>query len=529
MSGFAGTGRLLLFALRLDRLRLAPWVLIIALFPFTVYNSYSTVFSGPDEARSLEQTLSTNPAFMLLLGPADRLDDPFGFTTWRMQVFGMFFAALMAVFAVTRHARAAEDTGQAELIDSGAVGQHARLAAAVLLAWIASAAVALVIGGTLAVSGARAQESFALGALIGGVGVTFAGIAAVTCQIGSYARTANTLAATILVLAYVVRGLADTLTGGEWALWTSPLGWAELVRPATELSPAPLALLVAAGAAAAGVGAWLAGRRDYGAGLVHERPGPTRWRAGVWGHTAALYRAPTLTWTAAFVFLGFVYGLVTGTLRDFYEGNAFIRQLLAAHAATEADLTFTFVSLLLLILALTGAVLGIQVAARFAAEEEEGRAEWLLSTAVSRQGYFVPTAVAALLAPSATFAVGGAVLAATSDATGAPIGAGDIVRQTLATLPALWLATAAGLALVGAAPLLRWIAWLLLVYWLLVTVFGPVLKAPDWLLDTSPFHVIPRVTAADADWAPVAWILAITAALLAAAVLGYRARSIRGA
>lgn len=529
MSGFAGTGRLLLFALRLDRLRLAPWVLIIALFPSTVYNSYATVFSGPDEARSLEQTLSTNPAFMLLLGPADRLDDPFGFTTWRMQVFGMFFAALMAVFAVTRHARGAEDTGQAELIDSGAVGQHARLAAAVLLAWIASAAVALVIGATLAVSGAGAQEAFALGALIGGVGFTFAGIAAVTCQIGSYARTANTLAATVLVLAYVVRGLADTLTGGQWALWTSPLGWAELVRPATELNPAPLALLVAAGALAAGVGASLAGRRDYGAGLVHERPGPTRWRAGVWGHTAALYRAPTLTWTAAFVFFGFVYGLVAGSLRDFYEGNAFIRHLLAGRATTEADLTFAFVSILLLVLALTGAVFGVQVAARFAAEEDEGRAEWILSTGVSRHGYFIPAVVTALLAPSVTVTVGSGALAITASATGAQIGAGDIIRQTLATLPALWLASAAGLALVGAAPLLRWIAWLLLVYWLLVTIFGPVLKAPNWLLDTSPFHVIPQVTAADADWAPVAWVLAITAALLTTAILGYRVRNIRGA
>lgn len=528
MSGFAGTGRLLLFALRLDRLKLAPWVLIIAFFPYTAFNGYSTVFSSPEEARALERTLSTNPAFMLLLGPADHLDDPFGFTTWRIEVFSMFFAALMAVFAVTRHARAAEDTGQAELIDSGAVGQHARLAAAVLLAWIASAAVALVIGVTLAASGAAGQDAFALGGLIGGVGVAFAGVAAVTSQIGSYARTANTLAATVLVVSYVLRGLGDTLSGGGWMLWTNPLGWAELVRPATERNAAPLALLAAAGLATAVAGAWLSGRRDYGAGLIRQRPGPPRWRAGIWRHTAVLYRAPVLTWTVAFVFLGFIYGLVTGTLRDFYEGNAFIRQLLAARAANEADLTFTFVSMLLLILCLTAAVFGVQIASRFAAEEDEGRAQWILSTAISRHGYFIPTAVAALAAPSATLAVGGAVLAATSDATGAQVGAGDVVRQTLATLPALWLASAVGLALVGAAPLLRWLAWLLLVYWLLMTIFGPVLKAPDWLLDTSPFHVIPRVTAADADWAPVGWILAITAALLAIGFVGYRARSVRG-
>ncbi|GAB2755767.1 hypothetical protein [Sinomonas soli] len=51
---------------------------------------------------------------------------------------------------------------------------------------------------------------------------------------------------------------------------------------------------------------------------------------------------------------------------------------------------------------------------------------------------------------------------------------------------------------------------------------------PEWLLRTGSFHLIPRVTAADAGSASVAWILAITAALPAAGFLGYRVWSIRG-
>lgn len=528
MSAFTGTWRLLVLALRLDRFKLAPWVLIIAFFPFAVYNSYSTVFETPQEAKTLELSLSANAAFMLLIGPAHHLDDAFGFTTWRFQVFGMFFAALMAVFAVTRHARAAEDSGEAELIDSGAVGPHARLGAAVLVAWLASAAVALVVGGTLVASGAQAREAFALGGLIGGMGIAFAGVAAVTSQIGAYARTANTIAAGVLVLSYVLRGLADTLSGGEWMLWTNPMGWAELVRPASERNVLPLVLLVITGLATAGAGAWLSRHRDFGGGLVEQRPGPARWRAGIWGLTTTLNRTPTLTWWATFVFLGFVFGLVTGTMRDFYEGNAFIRQLLAARATTEADLTLTFVGMLLLMLSMAGGAFGIQIAARFAAEEDEGHAEWLLSAGISRHGYFAPTAAAALVAPAVTMAIGGAVLATTAASTGAQIDAGDVLRQALAAVPALWLAAAVGLAFVGVFPTLRWVAWILLVYWLILTLFGPLLKAPDWLLSTSPFHVIPRVTASDADWAPVWWVIAIAAVLLAVGFVGYRVRNIRG-
>ncbi|GHG54498.1 ABC transporter [Sinomonas cellulolyticus] len=529
MTGFEGTGRLFLLALRVDRFKLAPWILIISLFPYAAYSSYSTVFATPQEALALEQTLSTNPAFMLLVGPAHHLDNAFGFTTWRFQIFGMFFAALMAAFAVTRHARAAEDSGQAELIDSGAVGPYARLAAAVLLAWAASAAVALVIGATLTAAGAQAAEGFALGAEIGGMGIAFGGVAAVTSQIGSYARTANTLATGVLVVSYVLRGVADTVTGGDWMLWTNPMGWAELVRPAAERSLSPLVLLCAAGLATAAAACLLSRLRDYGGGLIGERAGPARWRAGIWRHTAVLNRAPALTWIAAFAFLGVVFGLVTGTMRDFYEHNTFIRQMLAVRSTTEADLTMTFVSLLLLMLALGAGAFGVQIAARFAAEEDEGHAEWVLSAGISRQGYFAPAAAAALVAPALTMAVGGTVLGVTAASTGAQVSAGDVVRQALVGIPALWLAAAVGLAFVGMLPTQRWIAWLLVVYWLVLTIFGPLLKAPDWLLDTSPFHVTPRITGADADWAPVWWILAITAALLVVGFAGYRARSIRGA
>lgn len=527
MTAFVGTWRLFLLALRVDRFKLAPWILIIAFFPFAVYNSYSTVFATPQEARALERTLSTNPAFMLLIGPANHLDDPFGFTTWRVQVFAMFFAALMAVLAVTRHARGAEDSGEAEIIDSGAVGPHARLASAVLVAWLASAVLTLVIAGTLTASGAQAKAALALGGQIGGMGFAFAGVAAVTSQIGSFARTSNTLAAGALVISYVLRALGDTLSGGDWLLWTSPMGWAELVRPAAERNAYPLLLLAVAGATTAVAGGLLSRHRDFGGGLVEQRPGRTRWRAGIWRLTAVLNRPATLTWAATFVFLGLIFGLVTGTLRDFYEGNAFIRQMLAAHAATEADLTLSFVAILLLMLALIGGAFGIQVAVRFAGEEEERRAEWVLSAGISRQGYFGPSAVVALMAPAITMSIGGIVLAFTAAATGAQVGVGDIVRQTLAGIPALWLAGAVGLTFVGIYPPFRWIAWLLTVYWLILTLFGPLLKAPDWLLDTSPFYVVPRVTSATADWAPVWWTLAIAAALVAAGFVGYRARNIR--
>jgi ABC-2 type transport system permease protein len=66
----------------------------------------------------------------------------------------------------------------------------------------------------------------------------------------------------------------------------------------------------------------------------------------------------------------------------------------------------------------------------------------------------------------------------------------------------------------------------LLVYWLLLTMFGPILKAPEWLMNTSPFHVVPNIMEPGPDFGPV-WLTAvITAVLLAAGLLGYRRRDL---
>ncbi|WP_426997941.1 ABC transporter permease [Pseudarthrobacter sp. N5] len=527
MSGqLTGTWPLLRHAIRLDRWKLLPWLLIIGAFPTVSFAAYGSLFSSPVEAVVLQASLGTNPAFSLLYGPATDLTTAAGFTAWRVQMFGMFFASLMAVFTVTRHTRAAEDSGQAELLDSGAVGRHARLASAVILAWLASALVGLLVGGAMTAAGAPPASAFALGGMFAGMGVTFAAVAAITAQLGSVARTANTLAASVLGIGYLLRGLGDTLTDAEWLLWTGPMGWAEMMRPASENNFWPLALLLTAAVVLTALAAWLSAKRDFGLGIIPGRSGPARGRAGNWGLMARLNRGPFWTWGVTFVALGSVYGMVTNTMSSVFSGNLFVRQMIAFRATTEEQLTFAFVEVLLLVLAFIGGVFGIQLALRFYTEEDERRAEWVLSGPLSRLGYFTPTVAMAILAPAAGMTAGSWALATAANASGSSLDAGKVTLQGMVELPALWLATAVALALVGLAPRLRWLAWLLLVYWLLLTMLGPLLKAPEWLLNTSPFHVVPNVAASDANWQPLLLTFGFAIILVAAALAGYRRRDL---
>ncbi|MEZ2390549.1 ABC transporter permease [bacterium RCC_150] len=526
MNQFTGTFDLLLHALRLDRWKLLPWLLIFAILPVTTFSAYGSLFTSPLQAAALQSSLSANPAFSLLFGPATDLGTPIGFTTWRIQMFGMFFAALMAVLTVTRHTRAAEDSGQAELLDSGVVGRLARLASAVLLAWLGAGAVAVLVGGILGLAGAPPASAFALGAMLGGTGVFFAGVAAVTAQLGSGARMANTLADIVLGVSYLVRGVGDTLNNADWLLWLSPMGWAERIRPASENNFLPLFFLLGAGVLLLGLAAWLSSRRDFGLGLIPPNPGPARGNLDLWGLMVRLNRLPFWTWGVNLFVLGSIFGLVTGTVSSVFEGNPFVRQLLAFRVTTEEQLVYAFVEVLVLVLGIVGAVLGIQLALRFYAEEEERRSEWVLSGPLTRLRHITPTATMCLVAPALGILMCSLALVVSASLSGSPLDAGKVVLQGVAELPAIWLCGGVALALIGVAPKLRSLAWLLFVYWLLLTFFGPVLKAPDWLLDTSPFHVIPHVFSTTTDWLP-AWLTLVIAALLfLAALAGYRRRDL---
>ena len=79
---------------------------------------------------ALAATLGANPALSLVFGPARDLSTADGFNAWRAGQLGAFFAGLMAILIVVRNSRANEDSGQAELIASGVIARHSRLAVA---------------------------------------------------------------------------------------------------------------------------------------------------------------------------------------------------------------------------------------------------------------------------------------------------------------------------------------------------------------------------------------------------------------
>ena len=102
--------------------------------------------------------------------------------------------------------------------------------------------------------------------------------------------------------------------------------------------------------------------------------------------------------------------------------------------------------------------------------------------------------------------------------------AGPILAACLLQLPAVWVIGGVAVLLYGAAPRLAPAAWGVAVAVLLIGWVGPVLDAPQTVLDLSPFGHLPKLPGGRLSWTPVLVLLGLSAALTGA---GLRALSRR--
>ena len=156
-----GTGRLLRFMLRRDRVRFPVWVLAVSIMAAYFSNVIALVMD--EEALNAMTAFAANPIMGLIGGPG------FGFDAITVPRFvvGMYGtslmlgAAFMSITTISRHTRVEEQTGRAELIRANVVGRHAPLAAALVVAALMNIVMALLTGLTMMSSAAPGARRIA--------------------------------------------------------------------------------------------------------------------------------------------------------------------------------------------------------------------------------------------------------------------------------------------------------------------------------------------------------------------------------
>ena len=538
---FTGTGTLLRFALRRDRIRLPAWIAALWLLTVASVASFAGTYPTAADRAQLAATLDS-PAMLAVSGPRGYLADyTYGaMTAHQLLGFVTVFAGLMSALTVVRHTRAEEEKGRAELLRSSVVGRHAQLTAALVLA----AAASLLLGVLLWLSlpalgpaGLTFSGSLLYGAGHAAAGLVFAGVAAVAAQLTPFARGATGLASAAIGLSYVLRAAGDA--GGPAAAavlsWLTPTGWIQRTYAYVADRWWPLLLCAALAAATMAAAYALSDRRDVGAGLRPPRRGRTTASGALTrplGFALRLQRGVLAGFAAGMLVFGLMYGSVLGEAEEMIADNERLRRTIEDLGGGVAE---SFASAIMSMLAIVAACLSVLAVLRARAEETARRAEPVLATALSRARWAGSHLAVALAGGTAVMLLGGfgfgVAGALTAGGTGPDPGldTGLLWRLTSASLayaPALWVISGLTLLLFGWLPRLSAAAWLLPAYAFVTVYLGELIDMPDPLAWLSPLGHVPRVPAAGLTWTPLLVMTALAAALCCAGLAGFRRRDL---
>lgn len=529
-STLTGTGTLLRFMLRRDRMRIFWWVLGIT----ALYAGGLDEYRGLDDdpvAAAARADLVQLPAMVFATGPGYGIEDyrtgvaiANEFILWLVLTLGV-----MSILQVVRHTRAEEESSRSELVRAGVVGRHASSVAALLLVGLMNVVVAVASALALVAQGLDAGQSFAMTVAIGAGALVFGAVALVAAQVTEHGRGAVGIGLAALGAAWMFRAIGDMQElHGSWVSWLSPIAWVQQTRVFVDLRWWPVGLCLVAVVLLVALAGVLASRRDFGAGLVAVRKGRADATPTLRGPLAVAWiqQRAALLWTAgglALLWAG------TGTiLREVPSMMEATRDSAVYDAIIgQGDPLLAFVGVFGLYIATAAGAYGVAAVSRLKGEEESGRTELTLSAPVARARHLAASVLLALLGAAFVQVTGALGLWFGATASGYD----DLPTRTYlelgsAYLPAVAVLVGLGAALYAWLPRFTGLAWALVGYVFVVGMFADLFGLPDWARRISPFWWVGNPALEDVAAARLWALGAVAVALLALAFVGFRRRDV---
>jgi ABC-2 type transport system permease protein len=498
-------------SLRDYRIPILGWGIGMGLLVASPMASVGTLLATP-QAR---QQLVGLAASFTWNADAVAVDTIGGYATFKIGLF-IFLIALWPLLAASRMLRGEEDRGSMDVLLS-LPRQRSRVALEKVAAmWTALLAMSVLIA-LLAFAGGKAfGGDFGLGdallfalnlvlvcAVIGGVALL---ISQFTQERGPAAGWTAGLLLIFIVLDMVHRVFPD----GEWLSRLSPIYYYNLSKPLVPgygVNPGAMLLLFALSVVLTGAAIWLFARRDIGARVplprwlrLPERSASRALPAGDWtlrsiyARGMGMIAVPTFWWTLGIAgFAGWMVfvtqqmgGRISALLANSPAGAALLKNL----GGGGASLSASFLSAMFFLLPMLLMAFAVTQVSRWAADEQDGRLELVLSTPQPR---FVILLGRFAALGSATVVIGVITLIVSAGAAalaGVTLDWGNLAAATLGMIPlglliaaigylaSGWLRTAADTGLVS----------FLLVIWFFISFIGPELKLPDATLRLSAFY-----------------------------------------
>lgn len=528
MTATRGFGVMVRRQVRANRVSLVGMTVLIAVASVAQIQAYLVSFPDAAVRDALLLPFTNNGALRALYGYPFDITDVTGWVAWRSMSVNEIIMAVWAMIIVSAALRGEEDAGRGELTLSQPQPRNRWFAAALTATGLEALCISVVSVLAMAAVGVTQHlmtfgNCVELGLQILLPALLFGAIGALACQVVGTVRGARIAAAGVLVVALLIRAVADT-TGPGWVRWFSPLGWIEELRPPSPPSVVAMVVTLAATVAVALACLPMLTARDIGLGLLPSRDSraPRRmllgssWQAALRGDLTQL-----ATWLVATVAAAALMGGLTKTVLDLVNDTPQIARVLGRTMAADG-----FVTAMFSLVQLVAALLTVALVLGARGEEATGRLELLLAMPRSRSGWLLGRVVLAAVSAAVLVLAAAGALWVGAVASGESLGFGGLLAATGNCLPLIAVTAGFAAFVFGVAPRAVSFVYALAVAAFLWETLGAALHMPAWSLNLSPFHALAQVPLQDFSALPAIVLSLLGVALVLFGLTAFRHRDL---
>jgi ABC-2 type transport system permease protein len=501
-------------SLREARIAILGWGIGMGLMMYAVLSAVSSLIGTTPAARA--ELVSLAYQFSWLSEPV-AVDTAGGYATWKYG-FTILVMTLWPLLVGARMLRGEEQRGSMDVLLSLPRGRL-RVALEKLAAmWVALLLMALLIGLITFGGGKTAKADFSLGdALLFGLNLAlicgvFGSIALGLSQFTHESGSAAGITGGLLVFFIAVDMLHRIAPSTEWISRLSPIYYYNLSRPLISsygTNPGTLLVMLAISCILSGAALWLFVRRDVGApvalpsflrrpervvSLEHALPVNAWSLRSVYTRSLAKLMVPTFWWTVVIAGLAaelvFIAQQTAQKLQDLFASSPTFRDVITKVGGSTANFNDSLLSFMFFFMPVLLMAFAVTQASRWAADEEDGLHELVLSTPQPRLTIILARFGALTTATVFIGVVTLALSALAAAASGLALDGGNLAAASLSIIPLGLLVAALGYLFSG---------WLrtatdtgllsfLLTAWFFITFIGPDLNWPDGVLRLSAFY-----------------------------------------
>jgi len=526
---FRNSIRLTRFTLYKERIFIIAWVVLLLLVAGVMLIAFENLFTA-EELQGL-LVMKYNPAHIALQGPFFAINSfqVVNFFVAELHLFTLIAVAIFNIFLVMQSTRGDEEKGRYEVLRSLPIGRLSAFHAVIITAVIVNILLAVSHGALLSmlnIRGMTTAGAFTYGASLGATGLLFAAISALISQFSHSTRTVTGYAFLVLIASYLLRAVGDVTS--EPLSLISPLGLPLRAEVFVSNQQWPFFVMLVLAFILFGIAYFLNAGRDMGQGLLPEKQGrdyASNFLRTPMGLVWRQNRNTLFSWTIALFGFGAALGGILRDAEHFAGENGAFQMLMPASADFSAVELFTmFLNVGFAIVCIAPVLI---LAFKVLQEEKEGRAEPILSRAISRPyylaSYIALAFIASLLMPLVT-TVG--LWAVSSLMMETPLGFGSLVYSMMVYVPALWAMLGLSVLFVGVFPKAVALCWAYFTYIFMLGFFGELLNIPRWAMVLSPFYHIPQLPLDDMRILPLLTLTVVALVLTISGLVLYRRRDV---